>query len=823
MSSLMSDTTFAIRQLRKHPGFTAVALLSLALGIGVNTAIFSLLNAVWLRSLPVRNPHALRVVNWSGHNARLSHFRGNGYVTRSGARVEGSFPYPVYRDFKKRVTECSVFAFTNLPRLTVIGPAGAAITDGLLVSGDFFSGYGAKVLIGRPLMPADESPSADPVAVITHRWWEKHYRLNPHVIGQTITVNQHPFTIAGVLPPGYRGPLMVGHGDIYMPMSAQPKLFPGHPLDARDHWWVQIMARLQPGAKESQVAAAMEAIFLQTLSAPGQKTEMDQPRILLTDGSRGPLMIRRRMVRPLALLMVAVGLVLLIACTNLAGLLLARGAARQQELAVRTAMGAGRARLIRQLLTESLLLAMGGAALGLLMALWMKSAILGFLNSLSLPVHLDVVFDMRVLWFTFGTALVTVVLFGLLPALRATRVDPSSGLKGSRILGAPSLRLGKFLVAGQIGLSVLLVIGMGLLMRTLINLYQVDPGFNPERLLVFRLNPGHAGYGESERLRFYDRLQTDIAGLPGVRHVALSNAAILGGGRSSNAFSIPGRAQDRDGHLHADTLSVSGTFFDAMGISLLSGNTFDMTLTAGQAPAAIVNRAFVQSVFPDEDPLGRIFHMGTDYRIVGVCADAKYNRLQRTIEPTVYFSHRQAPPGATYFKVRSVLEPLSLVPAVRKIVTDLDRSIPISEIATQSRLLKTSIAPERLFTTLCGVMALVGILLSCIGLYGLLAFMVTRRTNEIGVRMALGARPRDVAWPLIRSALRLATLGLAFGLPTALALTRVLRSVLYGVTPHDPMTVAASIALILAIAALAAWIPARRAARIDPMEALRYE
>jgi len=828
MSTFWNDVRYGIRQLGKSLGFTTVAVVSLALGIGVNTAIFSLLNAVWMRSLPVPNPHELRIVNWSGFNTRLSHFTGGSAdATRGGpdARVSGSFPYPVYRDFKERVEGCSdVFAFCELPGLTVVGPKGATTTNAMMVSGGFFEGYGARALIGRTLQPGDESSQADPVAVITYRWWEKEYDLDPRVIGQMMTINQHQFTIVGVLPRAYCSPQLGSRAQIYVPMSAQPSLASGKSLDARDHWWATIMVRLEPKADETQIRSAMEGLFLQTLSAPGQGTRMDDPQIHLVDGSRGLLGIRRQMAVGIAILMGAVSLVLMIACANLAGLLLARGAARRQELTVRAAMGAGRGRLIRQLLTESLVLALAGAGLGLLTAIWIKAAVLSLFPASLDGLHLDVSIDWRVLLFTLGVALVTCLFFGLLPALRVTRVDLCSGLKSQRMLGVPGLRLGKVLVAAQVSLSVLLLVSTGLLLQTLINLYRTDLGFRTDNILVFGLNPGQANYDGPDSVRFFDQVEADIASLPGVRSVALSSDSLLGGRRTGNSFSIPGRAQQNGRHPMADVLRVSEAFFQTMDIPVLRGRTFERTDTASQPAVVIANEALMRTYFANEDPLGQSIRMGErNYTIVGLSRNAKYNRVQSDIEPTLYFSHRQAQPKAMVFEVRTAGDPLTLVPAVRQIVADLDPAIPLEQISTQVQLFKASITPERIFTYLCSGLALLGILLSCIGLYGLLAFMVTRRTGEIGVRMALGARPRDIAWPVLRSALWLATFGLLVGIPAALALTRVLRSVLFGVAPHDPVAIAAAVLLILAVATLAAWLPARRAARTDPMEALRYE
>lgn len=827
MSTLLQDIRYAFRQLRKSPGFTTVAIVSLALGIGVNTAIFSLLNAVWMRSLPVKDPQELRVVKWGGHNTKFARWTGGageGRGNRSGITVTGSFPYPLYRDFKEKVEGCSdVFAFYGLYGLTVVGPKGAATADGLMVSGDYFGGYGAQAFIGRTLQAGDESPQADPVAVITYHWWEKEYDLDPQAIGQMTTLNGHPFTIVGVMPRGYCGPQIGDMAQIYVPMSAQPLLSPGYRVDARDHWWANIMVRLAPGAHESQVKATMQGLLLQTFAAPGQGMQADEPHIILEDGSRGLLGIRKQMAVGLTILMIAVALVLMIACVNLAGLLLARGTSRQQELTLRAAIGAGRGRLIRQLLTESLVLSLIGAGLGLFVATWITGIVLGFIPDTLESFRLSVRIDLRVLLFTLSAAVGTSLLFGLLPALHGTRPDLSSGLKSQRALGARGLRLGKVLVAAQVSLSVLLVVGAGLLMQTLLNLYRTNLGFNTDRILVFGLNPAQAGYKDANSVRLYDQVEANIADLPGVKSVALSSNSLLGKRITGTSVSIPGRTTQEQGPM-VHTLTVSEAFFQTMDIPLLRGRAFERTDTPSQPRVVIANQTFVRTYFPREDPLGQSIRASDkDYQLVGLCGDAKYDQVRSDIGPTVYFAHRQANPGAMFFEVRTTSDPLTLVPAVRKIVADLDRTVPLEQVSTQLQLFKTSITSERIFTYLCGGLALLGILLSCIGLYGLLALTVTRRTGEIGVRLALGARPCDIARPIIRNALCLAGLGLVVGIPVALVFVRVLRSVLFGVNPHDPLTIVASILLVLSVAALSAWLPARRAAKIDPMEALRYE
>lgn len=823
----MSDFRLAIRQLLKNPGFSIVAVLTLACGIGANTAIFSLLNAVWLSSLPVRNPHELRIVNWSGNNAKMSNYSGGlSRKTGSGALTDGSFPYPLYQDFKREMKGRSdVFAFFRLDGLTVSAPSGTTTTGAMMVSSDFFDGYGAKPFIGRSLVPQDDSPQAAPVAVITYRFWEKIFSLDPRVLGQGITINQHLFTIIGVLPREFCGPEIDDAANIYVPMSAQSALSSNLHLDAIDHWWVKIMVRLDPQTKETQVAAAMKVLFQQTLSAPGQMTRIDNPNILLKDGSRGLLGVRRQMALGIILIMGAVGLVMIIACANLAGLLLARGAARQHELSVRAALGAGRGVLIRQLLTESLLLSLAGGGIGCLLAVWIKSAVLGFIPDVSEGFRIQVGMDLKVFLFVLGSALLTSLLFGLLPALRATRVDLCSGLKSRQVSATPNLRLGKTLVVGQVSLSVLLIVASGLLLQTLINLHRIDLGFKPNKVLVFGLNTGQAGLDGSARIEFYNQVHSAAEALPGVQSVSMSSECLLGGRRSANSFTIPSRQKPLKKTMQADVMTVSEDFFKTMSIPLLRGRAFERIDAASESRVAIVNRAFVKSCFPNEDPIGQSFRMNvdTDYRIVGVCGDAKYDRPQRTIEPTMYLFHRQSNPGAMFFEVRTAMEPLALVPNIRKIVTNLNSAIPLEHVSTQSKLWQTSITPERIFTSLCGGLAVLGIVLSCIGLYGLLAYMVERRTGEIGLRLALGAQRANIAKPVIMNALRLASFGLLIGIVFGLGLTQVLQSVLFGVSPYEPIALMAAALLVLSVAVLAAWLPARKAIRVDPIVALRME
>jgi predicted permease len=825
IEQLVQDVRHAARTLSGAPVFTAVAVLSLALGIGANSAIFSLLNAVLLRSLPVRAAHELREVSWVGRNPRVSNYTGSGMGrTGSGLTYACSFSYPAYCNLRDRAAGFTdVFAFFPLISATALAEGQATIVDGLLVSGNFFRGYGSQTLIGRPISDADDRPGAAPAAVITYSCWERLFSLDPNVIGRSITLNRSVFTIIGVLPRSFAGPFPGDPTDVYVPLSAQPQLAPGRPLSSSRHWWVQIMARLAPGANEEQARASLEALFLEELRLSDNR--MENPGILLEDGSRGPLMTRRRMGQPLWLLMAVVGLVLLITCANLASLLLARGEARRHEMSMRAALGASRGRLIRQQITESLLLTLAGGVLGLALASWIKGGMLQFLTGrFAGNLRFDARTDSNVLTFTLAISVVTAILFGLLPALRATRVDPVEGLRDRPGLGTPRLRLGRILVSLQVGLSVVLVIVAGLMVRTFVNLAQVDPGFDPENLLVFRLNPAQAGYEGPRLAGYFESMRQSLAALPGVTAVGLSDHALVGGGISSEGISIPGRTAAPDEHLQSSQMIVSDSFFAAMGMGLRGGRNFAAADTEKGPKVVIVNEVFAQSFFAGANPLGKQFRIGSDaYEIIGICGNAKYDSLRRAVEPTMYLLDRQNPTGAMYFEVRSAVPPVSLTLWARKAAAAVDPEIPLADLATQRVLMRESISVEQLFATLCSSLALLAVLLSFIGLYGLIAYNVARRTGEIGIRMALGARPRDVAGPILREALMMAGAGIAIGLPAALALSQVIRAGLYGVALYDPATLAGGTVLLLIIAVLAAWIPARRAARIDPLAALRCE
>ncbi|MDP3001050.1 MAG: ABC transporter permease [Bryobacterales bacterium] len=819
---LWQDVRYSARLLRRSPVFTVVAVLSLALGIGANTTIFSLLNGVMLRSLPVPNPHELRVVNWVASNYSVSNFSGSTDRTSTGQTASGTFTYPAYLAFRDRGTGFSdVFAFSHLPRVLTLARGQALNADGLMVSGNFFRGLGARALAGRSITPDDDRPVAAPVAVISYGWWERSFGLDPGVLGQAVTLNGFSYTIVGVMARGFSGPLGGFPVDFYVPMAAQPQLRPDFPLGSPEHWWVDIMARLRPGADERQAQAAIEVLFHRALGEKAAKASIERGGILLEDGSCGPLMVRRYRAKPLFLLMGAVGLVLLIACTNLASLLLARGAARQREMALRVAIGAGRLQLVRQMLTESLLISAAGGCLGLVLAYWGKAAVVSLLGT---DWRFDVGMDVSVLLFTFGVSLLTALLFGLAPAIRATRVDCAPGLKGNSAQGAPRLRLGKVLVGAQVGLSLLLLVGAGLFARTLVNLWRVDPGFNAESLLLFHLDASRGGYEGRRLTDYYERVRESIAAIPGVRAATVSNVRLLSGSMSSGGFTIPGRATQAGKRPQAHQMRVGHSFLATMGIPLLLGRDLSAADHEASPKVVVVNETFARSFFPGESPVGKTITQGkNDLEIVGVCRDAKYQNLIKAAPPTIYFPYRQGRVGAMHYEIRTAVPSLAVVAEVRRAVAAVDRNIPLTEVRTQTEQIEQTIAPQRLFASLCGFLALLALLLSSIGLYGVMAYTVARRTSEIGIRMALGAGGGDVLWMVMREALLLAAAGTALGVPAALAATRLVQSNLFGIKPNDPATIAGAAAVLLAVAAFAAWIPARRAARVDPLTALRHE
>ena len=822
MRTLWHDVRYGLRMLARSPGFTAVAVISLALGLGANAAIFSLVNAILLRSLPVPNPQELRVLKWSGTETRIDNFTGSWNSVGPQPITADAFSYPVFAGLRDECRALAdVFGYLPLRSVTLRGQREAFVAQGSMVSENFFSALGVQARLGRLLSAEDEQDGAPPTVVISHALWEREFALDPGALGQTVLVNALSFIVVGVLPREFAGLCPADQTAFYVSTAAQPQLQPGWPRTSAGVWWVQAMARLKPGTSNAQFQAALDVVFARmTVSL------MKTPKVLVEDGRGGPSYDRNYYRKPLLLLLGVVGMVLLIACANLAGLSLVRGAARQHACAVRAALGAGRWRLMRPALTESLLLSLCGAGLGILLALWGKEVISRLIAGSVEGLPYDTTLDLKVLGFLLAVTLGAALLSGLLPALRAAGVNPLAGLKDRAALGVAHLRAGRVLVAAQIALSLLLLTGAGLYVRTLTNLVRINPGFATENLLLFQVIPRQAGYQGAQLAEFYGRVQQSLAAIPGVRSAALTQFKLLGGMMSGGSFFLlPGRTFEGGLEPQAHRLTVSETFFATMGLPVLVGRGLSVGDVEGAPRAVVVNETFARRYLSAENPLGQILRRkdDTDWQIVGVCRDAKYTDIKNDIPPTVYFSFRQDSVGGAYFALRTSLPPLAVATAARKAVASIDPRIPLSDITTQKQVRDKRISQERLFATLCGALAGLAVLLSCIGLYGLMAYNVARRTSEIGLRMALGATGRHVAFPVLREALLLSLIGVAVGLPAAFAAGRLIRSQLYGVAPYDPLALAAAAVALVAVALFAAWLPARRAARTDPMVALRCE
>jgi predicted permease len=652
-------------------------------------------------------------------------------------------------------------------------------------------------------------------------------------VGRVIQVNRQSVTVVGVMPPSFQG-LMPGRAvDIFVPMSMVPATAPPYYSLAPDYWWVQIFARLRPGASEETATAAVEATLAHHIEsyAGTAAPSSNLVKIVLEPGTRGVGLLRRS-IHTMYILAAVSGLVLLIACLNLANLLLARHAARNREIAVRVSIGASRWRLIRQMLTESLLLASMGAAAGLLLAVPMTRLLLGFLAGTT-PLGLDAHLDARVLGFTLAVALLTAMLFGAAPAWRATRAGSVSGLKSTPSIAAgrgPRFLVGRYLVSLQIALSLLLVVGTGLFLRTLMNLAAVDLGFQADRILTFQTDPEKTGYKPAQAGEIYRRLEERIAAIPGVEAVGMSHLPLIGGVTTNGRVRLPG---DSKGNL-TWFLDCSDSFLSVAKIPILVGRDFNRADFDRPVPSAIVNETFVKRYLPGVSPIGRISYppgwgakdkASEPFTIVGVVRDAHYRGVRDAVPPTAYVPYAYRAPGDSrmVFMIRARIAPMSLVSAVRQAVAAVDANLPVAEMRTEREQIDRSLGSERMFATLVTMFGAIALVLAAIGIYGVMAFSVARRTPEIGIRMAIGAQRGDVQWLVLRQSLSLAALGVFVGIPSALELTSLVSKLLYGVKPNDPISLIGAVMVMIAVAGLAAWIPARRASRIDPMVALRNE
>ena len=834
MTSLIQDIRYGLRMLKKSPGFTFVAVLSLALGIGASTAVFSLVNAILLRSLPVPNPHELRVIEWSGAGLKNLTVSREESMHKEGPNRwrADSVSYPVFSNLREQCAkQAEIFGYAELSDVTVRSRREAFSAKGLMVSDNFFTGLLARPLVGQLFIPGEINSDGSLGVVITYPMWERQFDLDPNAVGQSITLNGHSFTVLGVLPQGFPGVSPGGKTEFYASMAAQPLLMSNCSLSSSNSWWVYLMARKKDGVSDAQLHTTLDAAF-----ANASEDMMKDPKVLIKDGRGGVSADRNYYWKPLLLLLSVAGMVILVVCANLAGLLLARGAARQHEFAIRAAAGAGRWRMIRQTMTENFLLCLFGSGFGLLFALWGKDVISRLLAGVPEGLHYDTSLDLKVLGFTVAVTMTTALLSGLLPALRAACTDPLAGLKARSLAGSIRLKSGRTLVIAQIALSLLLLTGAGLYVRTLVNIVKINPGFGMENVLLMQVDPSNAGLKDAELTRYFENAQSRLADIPGVRSAALTQFDLLGGWVFVvNFFILSDHPSEGGPGSYAYRLAVSEPFFKTMGIPLRAGRPFTAADTEGAPKVIIVNDAFVKKYLPDVYPIGQILHEqkigqdprvqkeSTDWQIVGVCSDAKYTDIKGDVPPTVYFSYRQDPIHEGFFAVHTDLPPASIASAARKALASVNPNVPAIKMTTQLQVRDEMIAPEWMFAILCSALALLAVLLACIGLYGLMAYNVAQRTNEIGIRMALGATGRHIAGPILRDALLMAAAGILAGGLGALAATRLIRSQLYGVTSSDPVTFAASILAIFILSLIACWLPARRAAKVDPMTALRCE
>jgi len=845
LDTFAQDIRYALRMLRKSPGFTAVAVLTLALGIGANTAIFSLVDAALLRALPVTNPQRLVVFKWTARNQpKLSGYTSFTSCPGDPATQHGcSFSYPAFRLFQSRSDIFSgVAAAGGTAELILTSVGSARSSNGELVSGNYFQTLGVTAIIGRTLIPSDDSPSAPPVVVLSNSFWQSAFGADPGVVGRSIRLNKVPVTIVGVISSDFPALEPGRTRAMWLPLSLQPQLeteWFGTITGAKpsiaagdDVWWVYLIARLAPHVSLAAAQAAADLSFTDdlrrsssTIFHPG-----DAPRLVLMPASQGLAGVRQRLSKPLEILSFAVGIVLLIACANVGGLLLSRARTREKEMALRLSLGAGRSRLIRQLLTESVILSLLGGLLGLFLANWTIRSLVAFMSRGGFwPSHMEARLDPGVLCFAFAASIAAGILFGLAPAFRGSRIDLAPALKNSAdsASGGSSegrFRLGKLLVTAQVALSIVVLIVAGLLVRTLQNLKGIDPGFNTQNILLFDIDPTLNGYTDQQLRTLYTRLQDRINSLPGVISSSYSSDSLLSGNFWTSNIKLEGVAHWSDGV--DDALGVGPNFFATMGIPLLAGRSLTLSDFNPQLVPrpVVVNQALVRTYYENQNPLGRHF-LGPcgdqiQCEIVGVVADAKYNSLRAAILPTVYVPKKDE---HAIFDVRAAADPQALIPAIRSVVAELDANLPISGVLTQSEQLDRMLFQERLVARLSSFFAVLALLLTCVGLYGLFSYEVSRRTHEIGIRMALGASHRDVLRLVMGQALALALASVAIGAAISAGLTRWISTLLYGVTAMDPLTFAGTAVLLAIVVLAASYIPARRAMRVDPMVALRHE
>ncbi len=834
MQSFLQDIRYGLRMLAKNPGFSVVAVLTLALGIGANTAIFSLTDQVLLRRLPVANPDQLVVLTSPGPNPGRTWADGD---------PSASFSYPQYKDIRDHNEVFSGLLARFAASVSVSGQGQSELANGELVSGNYFETLGVQPALGRVFNAQDETtPGANPVAVLSYGYWKRHFGGDPGVLNKPLTVNGTPLTIVGVARAGFAGVQVGQTPDIFIPITMKAQMTPNDDgLADRKNHWTAIIGRLKPGLSVKQAEASLVPPFhaiLETESAqlkmsPASQKKFLDRRILLTPGEHGRPILQKDAGEPLLILAAMVGLVLLIACANLASLLVARGEARQREIAVRLAMGASRWRLMRQLLTENLLLGVAGGIAGLALASWMLGGFVAAIPESIGALGLQAKLDYRLLAFAAALSMFTAILFGFTPALRATRADLQSTLKdqGANTSGGKSnVRLRKWLMVSQVALTAVLLAGAGFFGQSLMNLKHENLGLRPDHVIEFSIAPELNKYSPAQTVAAGDRIRESVAALPGVQSVSAARVPLLAQSGAGMNITAEGYAAKEDEDTDVAANWVGPNYFATLGIPLLSGREFRESDAARSPKVALINEVLAQHFFAGRNPIGMRIAFGAgngvhpDIEIVGVVKNSKHMDVRSEIRPFLYIPYAQmADLGDLTFYVRTAADPLAMAGTLRKTVESFDPSLPVFQMKTLSEQVDEIVFSDRLLTLFSLCLALLASLLAAVGLYGVMAYVVARRTREIGIRMALGATQKNVSWLVLREVVRMSAAGLAVGLVAAYAVGRLIESQLFGVKASSPVVFLAAASVLAGVALLAGWLPAHQAASVDPMIALRHE
>jgi len=836
--AVWKDLEHGVRALRRSPVFTTAAVLSLALGIGANTAIFSLLDQVVLRSLPVADPERLVALHGS--------YSGPGDSSSSwSTNSESVFPYPFYRDLRDRDPAFAGILACAIAPVRITWRSGTQAAEAESVTGNYFNTLGVRAALGRVIVPQDDgAPGANRVVVLSHGFWASRLGADPAIVDQTVEINGQPFVVIGVAGAGFNGLVQGDSPNLFVPIAIERTISPAiDPIDDRTFSWLNIFARLKPGESQARAQAATDVVFHAILEADlnqGGAPPRDQKaresllksRLELRPAAHGITELREKWEKPLTVLMIMVGLVLLIACANVAGLLLARAAGRQREIAIRLALGAKRWALVKQLLIEGVLLAVAGVVAGLLLEHWSTSALLRILPRDAAGGWVTNSLDLRVLGYSLAVSMISALLFALVPALQATRPNVADTLKdqASNVLSRGySAQLRRMLVTAQVALSLLLVVGAGLFSVSAANLINANRGFRTKHLSMFSVDATLIRTGPVAATAFYHDLLERLSALPEQGGVAAGDGGPYSGAGWGSGIQVEGYHPGEKGFASSALEAISPGYFRTLGIPLRAGREFNDRDTAAAPKAVVVNETFVKRYFANQNPIGRhVAFAGPkttvlDREIVGIAADARDN-VRRPVSSTIYFPYTQRDkPARLAFYVCATGDDTRLAAAIRRAVREADAGLPVPEIKPIELLIRESLYTSRLVAGLSAAFGILATLLAAIGLYGVIAFAVARRTGEIGVRMALGALPSDVVRMVLLDAGRMVAAGIVIGLAAAFVLSRYVESQLFGIQAADLVVYAGAAATLAAVAALAAFVPARRASRIDPVSALRYE